>query len=182
MKPCICTASGVEFYPFAPTVEMIRIEDIAHALSHMPRFGGHTRDFYSVAQHSVDVSFGCAARDAGYGLLHDAAEAYLMDLPSPIKQLFPAYEMAEMKLLCVIYEAFGLSTHTLKPPSVIEADALTLRAERASLMPICEWWPHDTHMPVVQPLSPTDAKYAFLARYRHLVREGQLQENTRVKH
>ncbi|HET8883031.1 MAG TPA: hypothetical protein VFM56_12720 [Solimonas sp.] len=182
MKPVICTASGVEFDPINPTIEMIRIEDIAHALSHMPRFGGHTRDFYSVAQHSVDVSFGCDKADAGYGLLHDAAEAYLMDFPAPIKQLFPQYEYIERRLLAVIYEAFGLDPAIVKPPSVDAADTLALRAERASLMPIIDWWPADTHMPVVEPVSSADAKSTFLHRFNRLVRDGLLKENTHAFH
>ena len=70
-----------------PNPDDIRIEDIAHALSNQCRFAGHAREFYSVAEHSVHVSQLCLPEHALWGLLHDASEAYLVDLPRPLKLL-----------------------------------------------------------------------------------------------
>lgn len=69
----IATFTGGVFFPLAPRVEDVRISDIAHALSMLCRFAGHTRGFYSVAQHSVLVSRLCSQQDALWGLLHDAS-------------------------------------------------------------------------------------------------------------
>src|ERR1035441_7448066 len=72
----IGTFSGLRFWPLDPDPDKILIEDIAHALAHQCRFGGHASKFYSVAEHSVHVSKLCAPKDALWGLLHDASEAY----------------------------------------------------------------------------------------------------------
>jgi hypothetical protein len=83
--PYIQTVSGRRFNPFEPDREQIDISDIATALANQCRFGGHTRTFYSVAQHSCLISDlvrerGGGAADALSALLHDASEAYLVDL------------------------------------------------------------------------------------------------------
>jgi uncharacterized protein len=98
----IQTYTGKQFWPLSPLPEDIVIEDIAHALSMQCRFGGHVRTFYSVAQHSVHVSLLVEPQYALWGLLHDAAEAYLVDLPRPIKKF------SEMGLLYQEIEAAGL--------------------------------------------------------------------------
>src|ERR1035441_1601867 len=96
----ITTFSGVRFWPLIPNPADIRIEDIAHALSNQCRFGGHTREFYSVAEHSVRVSQLCTPENALWGLLHDASEAYLSDVTAPITELpqLEAYRAAERSL------------------------------------------------------------------------------------
>ena len=78
------TASGLGFDPEDPKPEAIVIEDIAHALSNICRFGGHTGSFYSVAQHSVLVSLHTNAKFARAGLMHDASEAYIGDIIRPV--------------------------------------------------------------------------------------------------
>ena len=82
----IQTFTGRAFYVLDPRPEDVDIEDIAHALSMQCRFAGHCREFYSVAQHSVTASWLVPPEDALWGLLHDAAEAYVVDLPRPIKR------------------------------------------------------------------------------------------------
>jgi 5'-deoxynucleotidase YfbR-like HD superfamily hydrolase len=127
----IRTNSGIYYNLLEPTVEMIDINDIAHALSNMPRFGGHLQSNYSVAQHSVMVMntldvFG--HRDILLeGLLHDASEAYLMDLPSPIKALLPGYYEMEDRICKVIAEKFGLQYPW--PDPVKQADKEQLEFE-----------------------------------------------------
>ncbi|MFG0247924.1 MAG: phosphohydrolase, partial [Phycisphaeraceae bacterium JB051] len=77
----IQTYTGKAFYPLREDPGIIDIRDIAHALSLQCRFNGHCSDFYSVAQHSVHVSEVVPQAFALWGLLHDAAEAYMSDLP-----------------------------------------------------------------------------------------------------
>ncbi|MEM4379972.1 MAG: hypothetical protein QXL01_04720, partial [Thermoplasmatales archaeon] len=85
MEPWIETYSGKKFDYLAQSE--LDIEDIAHALSNLCRFNGHTRVFYSVAEHSVNVSSMVPPELKIAALLHDAAEAYIGDVPSPLKQL-----------------------------------------------------------------------------------------------
>lgn len=133
------TFTGRKFDLANPRAEDVCLEDIAHALSQLCRFGGHTREFYSVAQHSVAVSDRCwvGVGDAGqrYGLLHDASEAYLVDLPTPLKQLdlMMGYRLLERKVQRVVLEAFGLDPARV-PPLVAVADREVAYAEMRDLM------------------------------------------------
>ena len=83
---------------------------MAHSLSQICRFLGHTDGFYSVAQHSVLVSEHVPHEDALWGLLHDASEAYLCDLPAPIKRdpEMSIYRIAEDRLMLAVCERYGL--------------------------------------------------------------------------
>jgi hypothetical protein len=130
----IQTASGVCFYPLDPRPEDIRVQDIAHALSNQCRFSGHTRRFYSVAEHSVAVSELCDPADALWGLLHDASEAYLVDVPRPVKRLpeLAAYRAAEALVMASVCQRFGLPIEM--PASVERADKAMLWAEANKLM------------------------------------------------
>lgn len=129
---CIRTASGRYVNILAPTLEMIAIEDIAHALCVAPRWGGHTRIPYSVAQHSLHVAQACPPFYALAGLLHDAAEAYLCDVPTPVKKLLKGYEDIEANFLQVIFERFGVGYPI--PDSVKVADADVLQWEWDNLV------------------------------------------------
>jgi len=107
----IQTYTGKKFYPIDPDPELICIEDIAHGLSMKCRFNGHCSRFYSVAQHSVLISqLFDSAQVKLEALLHDAAEAYLCDVPSPLKRLpeFEFYRAAEKRLQSAIMRRFGL--------------------------------------------------------------------------
>jgi 5'-deoxynucleotidase YfbR-like HD superfamily hydrolase len=106
------TVSGRMFWPLDPRPEDFSIHDIAHALSMVCRFGGHTPTFYSVAEHSCRVAMalldGHERRIALYGLLHDAAEAYLGDVVWPLKQSrqMEGYKSIEARVERVIFERF----------------------------------------------------------------------------
>ena len=128
----IQTYSGGKFFPLSPESEGITIEDIAHALSNLCRFAGHVKRFYSVAQHSVLVSHYCDPIDALVGLLHDASEAYLLDMPRPLKKsgYFEAYLEAEDRLMRVIEKKFGIQPMT---ESVHRADMRVFAAEAAAI-------------------------------------------------
>lgn len=110
------TFKGKRFDPFDPNPALIDIEDIAHSLSSICRYGGHSNRFYSVAEHSVLVAeyllaTWCDRKLALAGLLHDAAEAYMGDIPRPIKYRpeFAFYREAEARLDAMIFERFGLA-------------------------------------------------------------------------
>lgn len=105
---CIRTVSGIYINVFEPTEEMICIEDIAHSLSFQCRFGGHLPKFYSVAQHSLNCAY--LIEDPKLklaALLHDASEAYLLDIPKPIKNNLANYKEIENGLMWLIAEKFG---------------------------------------------------------------------------
>ena len=130
------TYTGLAFYPLAPHADVVSIEDIAHSLSMQCRFAGHTRDFYSVAQHTVLVSQKLASPwDALWGLLHDAAEAYLVDLPRPLKhhsRLGVEYRRIEERVMRAICERFRLPFN--EPPGLKEVERRLLRTEQRDLL------------------------------------------------
>lgn len=107
-KDCIRTYSGLFMNVFDPKVEMISIEDIAHALANMPRWGGHLKRHYSVAQHSLLCCEMASAENKLAALMHDATEAFMLDLPTPIKAKLPQYKVYEDRLMAVIAEKFGI--------------------------------------------------------------------------
>lgn len=126
-KDCIRTNSGIYMNIFEPTLDMIDINDIAHALSALPRFGGHLNKFYSVAQHSVM----CAMRvnsleDKRAALLHDASEAYMLDIPTPIKAKLPDYKIYEANLMTKIAEKFSFEFPLSKEVKRVDEELLHL--------------------------------------------------------
>lgn len=177
----IQTQSGSYFNFIHPELSEFTIEDIACALSKLCRFTGHTRTFYSVAQHSRMVSQIVPPEDALAGLLHDASEAFLNDINSPLKQLLPQYQVIEKRVEAAIMNRFGLSA-TL-PPSVKRADLIMLATEKRDLLPGCV----DGHWEIIRgveplpdtlnPLEPTCAYYDFLDRFHALNRPTYLYVN-----
>lgn len=169
----IQTYTGKAFFPLEYDPGIIDIRDIAHALSLQCRFNGHCRAFYSVAQHSVHVSEVVAPEFALWGLLHDAAEAYLSDLPRPVKGQLPIFIEMEDKLLGTILGQYGLSMHADgMPPEVRLADEQMLMTEARDLM---ERPPMDWQIPAkplddlhIHPLPPADAESLFLQRFAAL--------------
>lgn len=129
---CIRTFSGLYVNVFEPTPEMICIEDIAHALSHQCRFGGHLPMFYSVAEHSVLCSVASKKENQFAALMHDASEAYLLDIPSPIKSGLKNYKELETGLMNVIAKKFGFEWPMNK--EVVEIDKMMLEAEWEHIM------------------------------------------------
>lgn len=102
----IRTYTGIYFNVFAPDIKLIKIEDIAHSLAMQCRFNGHTKEFYSVAQHSVWVAERVPVKHKLAALLHDASEAYLCDIPSPIKKYFTQYHSIENDVMTAVAECF----------------------------------------------------------------------------
>lgn len=181
--PFIQTFSGGSFRPLDPDFSAIRIEDIAHALSNICRFGGHCERFYSVAQHSLIVARNVPAVSvegcplALWALLHDAAEAYIGDMVRPLKQRLVAVADAEENLAMAVRRRFDIPTvQTLDPNDYVgKADLRALATERRDLLkPTGVDWPC---LQGVEPfeevigttLSPAAAESAFIARFDELV-------------
>jgi len=163
------TVSGRVYWPIDPRSDEVDIRDIAHALAHQCRYAGHTRRFYSVAEHCVLVSQVVPPADALHGLLHDATEAYCVDVPRPVKRYLAGYAEIEARNWLAICERFGLDA-TLSA-SVHTADNSVLLAEKAALMPGGDMPWGIAGKPaavVVQGLSPLRARAAFLRRWREL--------------
>ncbi|MBC2594898.1 phosphohydrolase [Ruficoccus amylovorans] len=162
------TWSGIRFYPLDPRPEDILIEDIAHALAHICRFGGHVCAFYSVAQHSIMVSDALPDELALDGLLHDATEAYLGDVVRPLKLSLPQYVEAEQKLEAMIAEKFGLKFPMHE--AVKDVDNRALFAERRDLFKIHrDWgWSVEPLPRLILPWSPEEAEREFLGAFTAL--------------
>ena len=173
----IHTFTGKKFRPLAPELDAIDIRDIAHALAMQSRFGGMTRVFYSVAEHSVRVSLICPAKDALWGLLHDAAEAYLKDLPAPVKYgaTMEPYREAEAALMASIAVKFGLPPG--EPHSVKRADLILVHTEGRDLFPTgshVTWLDEAMAQPRrINPLTWQGAEQWFLERYRQLEKRAR---------
>ena len=170
------TYNGRHVYPLSPAPDELDIDDVARSLSQQCRFLGHTVAFYSIAQHSVLVSQHVPPQDALWGLLHDASEAYLCDLPAPIKREpeMYIYRVAEDRLLACIAAKFGLAPEI--PSTVKAADKLLLATEFRDLTTVddldwivaeCGCLPLETCR--ITPWPPVVAEDRFLARLRELV-------------
>ena len=105
----IRTISGQYVNVFEPNPDTLLITDIAHALGNQCRFGGHLPRFYSVAQHSL-LCYLIAKEEEKYdALMHDASEAYLLDMPKPIKVEITQYNEIEDNLMNVLAKKFGFN-------------------------------------------------------------------------
>ncbi len=170
----IATYSGVEFFPLDPKVEDIRLFDIAHALSMKCRYTGQCHQFFSVAQHSVMVSqileaMKATVEEQYIGLMHDAQEAYLPDVASPIKGHIPGYREIEQKVEAVVAEAFNFK---FPHPKIIKvADAESFRHEYRQIMPELSWWKGDPprySWGVIEEWTPLVGRERFIQRHRRL--------------
>jgi hypothetical protein len=165
------TYTGRRFYPLDPQPVEIVAEDIAHALSLLCRYGGHVDRFYSVAEHCVLMSEAVAPENALAALLHDATEAYVCDVPRPLKRQLPGYRAIEDMVWLAIVACFPVPL--ILPDEVHEADSRILLNERATLMSRAETWASLdglTQLPVVVTgWQPAEAETAYLDRLEELL-------------
>jgi 5'-deoxynucleotidase YfbR-like HD superfamily hydrolase len=131
--PVLLLSNGDYLDYIAPDLWEPKIEPIAYGLSNICRFGGQCRPFYSVACHSVVVSSLVPKEYKLQALLHDAAEAFMGDVPSPLKMLIPDYKKIENKLLKHILEYYGCEG-TIHP-IIKKADLIALATEKRDLLP-----------------------------------------------
>jgi uncharacterized protein len=164
------TYSGGRFYPSDPKAEEIHLLDIAHSLSLLCRYGGHIDRFYSVGEHCVLMSQAVSPTNALAALLHDATEAYVVDVPRPLKLILPDYRAIEDAVWLAISDRFNVNP--ILPAEVHEADSRILLTERKELMPRAEAWFVDSRF---QPLpvtitgwSPRKAERMYIDRFNQL--------------
>lgn len=167
------TVSGKVFWPIDPRPEELDINDIAHALGMMCRYGGHCNRFYSVAEHSVLMASYAEANlgteIAQIALMHDATEAYLSDVIRPVKAHLSNYREIENRLWLCIAERFGLP-HAI-PDEVHHLDNCILRDEMEALHmpPPMEWNIPNQRLGVhITGWEPKFAGWAFLGMYQKL--------------
>lgn len=190
-KPWIETQSGVQFHFLEPKAEEIKIVDIAHALSMNCRFVGQCRVFYSVAEHSWHVARmleGTPAIVQLSGLLHDASEAYITDVASPVKQYMPEYQKMEDKIMAAIAEKFGFEYPF--HPAVKQADLAMLSNEAHHLLPsrgndwdMWQFRKRPAVSGIYKPIgmTPDTAKENFLDKFTELLAEVRLErKNARI--
>lgn len=130
----IYTRHGESVDLVTPDPTSINPADIAAALAAICRFSGHTRVFYSVAEHSLMVSRMVPRQWRLRALLHDATEAYLQDVPTPLKEMLPEYRVIEDRLWEAIAQRFGLPAHDPEADAAIKlADKMALHVEMRDL-------------------------------------------------
>jgi hypothetical protein len=167
----IQTYSGRQFWPIDPRPDEVDIEDIAHALSMQCRYAGHCLAFYSVAEHCVHLARHVSAPAKRWALLHDAAEAYLVDVPRPVKPHLYGYKSAEARVMQAIAKRFGLDGEC--PREVDEADRRILVDEALQIMapPPVPWAAIDGLKPLGVKLAlwpPHVAREEFLTLFADL--------------
>jgi hypothetical protein len=169
--------NGGFFYFDNPTPEMINILDIANALANCCRYTGHVAKFYSVAEHSVHMSYcvtGPYEKEMRmWALMHDATEAYIGDMNWPLKQkpYMRPYNKLEKKIMKIIAEKFEL--HEGFCPDIIkELDRCICQDEREALLPPSDksWGinPEDKLNIKIECWQPHYARQQFLDRFKEL--------------
>lgn len=171
------TFSGEMFFPTVPERNEVLVEDIAHSLSQQCRYNGHTKKFYSVAEHCLLLSSAVPKRYALEALLHDAAEAYIGDMVRPIKNdpLFKPFKEVEDLIL-------GKIMGTLVPQRdfsglskvVIAADNAVLCDEQLQCFDkFLDWeMPFQPLGVTIQFLCPEEAEEKYLLRFTELTKEN----------
>lgn len=154
----IRTFTGKYVNIFETDPETISIEDIAHGLSNHCRFGGQLPEFYSVAQHCIECFHIAPDEYKKEALLHDASEAYINDIASPIKKELPDYNMLEYKLMSTIAKKFNFMFPL--PMKIKEIDRIMLEKEWNALQ-LQKGWD-------IKILSNKEAKEEFLRLFNTL--------------
>ncbi len=165
-------ASGTLVDILHPKIEDIHFSDVVHGLARVQRFGGQTdREHYSVAEHSVLVSRLCLPQNAILGLLHDASEAFIGDIVTPLKRFLPIYYEIEERWQLAIGIAAGVGSALIHlPVDVKVADTRALQTER-----FCLYDPPRSDESGIQKseiklkgLRPLAAEKLFRARFKEL--------------
>lgn len=167
--------SGAQFNYNRPEESDVTLDDLASALSNVCRFSGHLPCFYSVAQHLVNTSRIVAPEFAFDALMHDTAEAFTNDLPTPLKWALPIFKELEVKIEAAMAEKFGFNYPY--PPEVKQADTEMLILEKLHVKKDDRYWPNYDGIVVdhlvdkvdLKPWQPQRAKREFLERHEELL-------------
>lgn len=174
----ILTIGGQYFEFLKPELHTFKLDETAHALSHICRYTGHCKKFYPVSQHAVIVSYMVPSEDSLEGLHHDDCESVLGDVSSPLKSHLPDYKAIEKSVEAEHASQLGLRYPY--PPSVKLADMRVLMNEKMWVMPKPRAdapevkWPDYAPYPglKIKPMSPWMAKWAYLDRHAEITGEG----------
>ncbi|MDR5008327.1 hypothetical protein RGK87_04805 [Agrobacterium fabacearum] len=166
------TFTGRKYWPCDPRAHEVYIEDIAHSLSLQCRYAGHVLRFYSVAEHSVLIARYLSATHAPEvalaGLLHDAPEAYCVDIPRPLKPYLTNYKGIEQKNWLAIAARYGLPAEL--PDEVHDADNRIIADELVNLVPMPWHARHNNPLGVtLRYWSPEKAEAEFMATFDALM-------------
>lgn len=177
------TFSARQFWPLDARTAEVHIDDIAHSLSLQCRYAGHCLRFYSVAEHCVHVArwiwWHSTPMNALIGLLHDATEAYLVDMPRPVKRSLYDYRMHEAALWKVIAARYGLPEEM--PAIVHDADNRIIADELVNMRPMAWHAKHNDRLGVRLGFwSPERAEREFLDLFRSLWGGASLVEASLV--
>lgn len=168
------TYLGGSFEPFNPKPVSIEIEDIAHSLSMQCRWNGHIDEFYSVAQHCLLTSYLVDDKYMLEALMHDATEAYIGDVPSPVKAGLPEYIHTEDKIWKAIARKFKM--REVLPKEIKDADVYMMKLEKKVLVRDYEDGFHDDveNLKIrldIKPMGPKMAKQQFMERFHELTKK-----------
>ena len=179
MDDGIALLSGTMFNYNDPESSDVTIEDIASALSNICRFSGHLPRYYSVAQHLVNTSYIVEPEFAYTALMHDTAEAFTNDLPTPLKWALPIFKELEVKIESAMSRKFGFEYPYPDPVKYADTQMLLLEKNYVKLdKHVWEYYgdvkyEHLLANPKVDLSSwrPSIARNKFMARYRELTNE-----------
>lgn len=190
-KMIMTTSTGMNINLLSVKPEDIFMADIAISLSRQARYLGHTSEFYSVAQHSVIVSKALPDGLKLWGLLHDAAEAYVGDIIHPIKKALPLFRAIEDSITSAIAEHFQLDGDKI-PEDVKAVDTIAALTERRDLL-------HENSnqdpgwstmasgltpftLPKIVPLQPKEAEDLFIRELKTLLAKREISNMRRRKY
>ena len=175
------TYTGNKFHLFGKCLLEIDIIDIAHSLAYQCRYSGHSKTYYSVAEHSLWCSRIAPVGHELHALLHDASEAYLSDIASPFKQFLSNYYELEISVMERVAKRFQLPNYFWRLDDVQKVDMQALKCEAHLLMQSQgSDWPgledveyapimNPEKWPIVLGKDPKDAEIAFLKRFAELI-------------
>lgn len=166
--------SGALFDYNDPDASRVTIDDIAHATSNVCRFAGHVSYFYSVAQHAVNTSLIVSQKHAFTALMHDTAEAFTNDIPTPLKVAVPMFKELEVRIETAMAKKFKFAYPL--PEEVKLADLQMLGLEKEVVKgDFTDWdilkgveYRHLADKVYLKPMTPENARMHFRLRYDQL--------------